>query len=102
MEIDKFRNTIICGDILEVMRTFPSDSIDLVVTSPPYNLKNSTGNGMKDGRGGKWKNAELIKGYSHYDDCMPLEAYEQWQRECLSEMYRLIKEDGAIFYNHKW
>ena len=27
---------IICGDNCEVMRTFPSDSIDLVVTSPPY------------------------------------------------------------------
>ena len=40
----------------------------LVITSPPYNLKNSTGNGMKDGRGGKWRNAALINGYEHYDD----------------------------------
>jgi len=29
-------NKIICGDAIEVMRTFPADSIDLVVTSPPY------------------------------------------------------------------
>ena len=29
-------NQIICGDNCEVMRTLPSDSIDLVVTSPPY------------------------------------------------------------------
>ena len=29
-------NRIICGDNCEVMRTFPSESIDLVVTSPPY------------------------------------------------------------------
>jgi modification methylase len=84
------------------MKSMPSNSIDLAVTSPPYNLKNSTGNGMKDGRGGKWANAALQKGYSHYDDNMPHDEYVQWQRDCLTEMYRLIKDDGAIFYNHKW
>ncbi len=29
-------NTIICGDAVTVMKTFPSNSIDMVVTSPPY------------------------------------------------------------------
>lgn len=99
---EEYINKIICGDSLEVMKSMPSESIDLVVTSPPYNLKNSTGNGMKDGRGGKWANASLINGYSHYDDNMPHEKYAKWQRDCLTEMLRLIKEDGAIFYNHKW
>lgn len=95
-------NKIILGDCLEVMRGLPSESIDLIVTSPPYNLKNSTGNGMKDSRGGKWKNAELVNGYTHHNDCMPHEEYVKWQRECLKEMFRLIPDDGAIFYNHKW
>jgi len=102
MGIEKYINKIICGDSVQIMKKLPDNSIDLVVTSPPYNLKNSTGNGMKDGRGGKWKNAALINGYSHYDDNMPHEEYVQWQRDCLAEMYRLIKENGAIFYNHKW
>jgi modification methylase len=97
-----FRNQIICGDVLDVMRSIPNGSIDLVVTSPPYNLKNSTGNGMKDGRGGKWKNAELVNGYANYDDNMPHDLYVAWQRECLAEMFRIIPGDGAIFYNHKW
>ena len=96
------RNKFICGDSVSVMKTLPSESIDLVVTSPPYNLKNSTGNGMKDGRGGKWKNASLMKGYSDHDDCMPHDKYVAWQRECLTEAFRLLKNDGAIFYNHKW
>ncbi len=98
----KFLNTIICGDVLDAMKQIPSESIDLVVTSPPYNIKNSTGNGLKNGNGGKWANAKLQNGYSHYDDCMPHEKYVQWQRNCLAEMMRLIPEDGAIFYNHKW
>jgi modification methylase len=84
------------------MNQMPDNCLDLVVTSPPYNLKNSTGNGMKDGRGGKWKNAQLVHGYSDYDDNIPHEKYVEWQRECLSQMMRLLKEDGAIFYNHKW
>jgi site-specific DNA-methyltransferase (adenine-specific) len=97
-----FINKIICGDILKVMKHIPDESLDLVVTSPPYNLKNSTGNGMKDGRGGKWANAALQKGYSHHHDCMPHEEYVEWQRQSLKEMIRVLKPDGAIFYNHKW
>ena len=96
------RNVIICGDCLEVMRKMESESVGLFVTSPPYNLKNSSGNGMKDGRGGKWANAGLLEGYADHDDDMPYEAYCEWQRECLAEMMRLLKDDGAIFYNHKW
>jgi modification methylase len=95
-------NQIVQGDTLDVMKSLPDESFDLVVTSPPYNLKNSTGNGMKDGRGGKWSKAALIDGYSHYDDNMPYDEYVIWQRECIKEMLRVTKDDGAIFYNHKW
>lgn len=100
--LDEYTNQIICGDAVEVMKKLPDSSIDLAVTSPPYNLKNSTGNGMKDGRGGKWANAALQKGYSNYDDCMPHDKYVAWQRQCLEEMMRTLKDTGAIFYNHKW
>lgn len=97
-----FINQIVCGDILTVIKQIPDQSVDLVVTSPPYNLKNSTGNGMKDGRGGKWANAALQKGYSHHNDCMPHAEYVKWQRHCLRQMLRVLKDDGAVFYNHKW
>ena len=96
--LDKF----ICGNTMDVMKQIPDRSIDLVVTSSPYNLKTSTGNGMKDGRGGLWPNAALINGYSHHNDNMPHDDYAKWQRECLTEMFRIIPENGAIFYNHKW
>ncbi len=101
-EIEDFTDKVICGDCLKVMREIESSSIDLFVTSPPYNLKNSSGNGMKDGRGGKWANAALLSGYEDHDDDMPYDEYCSWQRECLNEMMRLLKDDGAIFYNHKW
>ncbi len=97
-----FVDKIICGDAIDIMKKIPTGKIDLVVTSPPYNLKNSTGNGMKDGRGGKWANAALQNGYSTYDDNMPHKEYVDWQRSCLKQMMRIIPETGAVFYNHKW
>lgn len=101
--IDDFLNKVICGDNLEVMRQMPDKSIDLVVTSPPYNLKNSTGNGMKAGtKSGRWANNPLQNGYAHHDDEMPHDKYVEWQKDCLKEAMRLLKDDGAIFYNHKW
>jgi modification methylase len=90
-------------DCLEVMARMPEKSIDLVVTSPPYNLRNSSGGGMANGSGGLWRNAALSNGYADGNtDDMPYEQYVEWQRKCLTAMMRLLKDDGAIFYNHKW
>ena len=101
---EDYVNKFLQGKCEEVMSRLPSESMDLVVTSPPYNLRNSTGNGMKDGRGGKWSNAALLKGYAEaeYKDNLPHEEYVEWQRNCISEMMRLLKPNGALFYNHKW
>lgn len=100
--IDNFLNKIICGDSLAVMRQMPDKSVDLVITSPPYNLKNSTGNGMKAGtKTGRWANNPLQNGYAQHNDEMPHDEYVDWQRACLAEAMRLLKDDGAIFYNHK-
>lgn len=101
-KIERFLNKVHHGDCIELMNKIPPSSIGAIVTSPPYNLKNSTGNGMKDGRGGKWSNAALIDGYSDHHDNMPHDEYVNWQRRCLDSMMRVLKDDGAIFYNHKW
>jgi modification methylase len=90
------------GDCVEIMNKMPVGSVDLIVTSPPYNLRNSTGNGLKDGRGGKWANARLLEGYETTSDDLPHEEYVAWQRKCLTAMIRVLANDGAIFYNHKW
>ena len=90
------------GDCVKLMDKLPVRSIDVIVTSPPYNIKNSTGNGLKNGSGGKWPQAALINGYESYHDAMPHNEYVAWQRDCLAAMMRVLREDGAIFYNHKW
>jgi len=34
--IENFKNKVICGDCLEVMKEIPDKSVDLVLTDPPY------------------------------------------------------------------
>ena len=56
------RGIIHHGDCLATMKTMPAEAVRAVVTSPPYNIKNSTGNGLKNGRKGKWPKAALQSG----------------------------------------
>ena len=100
--LEDFLGKIHHGDCVEIMSQMPAESIKVVVTSPPYNLRNSTGNWMKAPKTSRWKNAALIGGYDDHDDMMPHEEYVAWQKECLTGMMRLLRPDGAIFYNHKW
>lgn len=98
-----FLNKIICGDCVSVMKDIPDESIDLIVTSPPYNLNiRKTFNNTENWKG-KWNKSKLqSKGYDSHDDYMPEPKYIAWQKEVLKECFRIIKDTGAIFYNHKW
>ncbi len=99
--IDLKIGRVVHGDCLDVMRQMPDESIKLVVTSPPYNRSGGISVTTKSGNK-KWPKTGLRKRYDGYDDCMPHAEYVAWQRECLNEMMRLLRPDGAIFYNHKW
>lgn len=94
-------NEVYCLDALEFLRSLAPESVKVVITSPPYNLKNTSGGGFRTGNKGRWVNAGLRNGYDSHDDNMPRDTYIAWQRECLTEMFRIIPQNGAIFYNHK-
>ena len=97
-------DTINCCHALDGLRGLPDECIDLVVTSPPYNLRNSTGGGFSGSLSdkGMWKAAQMVNGYSDYADNLPHEVYVAWQREVLTEAFRVVRPSGAVFYNHKW
>ena len=78
------------GDCLEVMHSLPDECVDLIITSPPYNL-------------GKIHHtrSNRFKSYSEYNDDMPESLYQQWQIEVLAECFRILKPSGSLFYNHK-
>lgn len=90
--------TVYQGDCLAVMRSMPSESVDVIFTSPPYNLGDKRSNGWGYG---KAKNMLLRDGYESHDDAMPRDEYVAWQKEVLTECWRLLKPTGALFYNHK-
>ncbi|MEM6915305.1 MAG: site-specific DNA-methyltransferase [Verrucomicrobiota bacterium] len=66
------------GDCVEGMKSLPDESIDLVVTSPPYNL------GID---------------YQNYNDNLSREDYLAWSLEWASEVRRLLKPEGSFFLN---
>jgi len=83
------------ADCLDVMREMEDGSVNLVFTSPPYNLGEP-----KKGSMFSTKEGTRLE-YNKYSDTMPDEDYKCWQHEILKTCYALIGEDGAIFYNHK-
>jgi len=89
-KLEEFLNKVICGDVLEILREIPSNSVDLGITSPPYNKKEKYGG---------WLVSKVI--YKGWADKMPEEEYQFWQIEVLNELYRVIKDGGSFFYNHK-
>lgn len=87
--------TIYQGDCAEVLASIDSGTIDLVFTSPPYNLSGE--------RQAHWGSdyRQLTDGYPDHGDDMPPEEYVAWQRAILEQCWRALTPKGAIFYNHK-
>ena len=66
------------GDCLDVLSQLPERSVDVVVTSPPYNL------GVR---------------YRSYDDTMPRHEYLKWTEEWIQRVKRLLTAEGSLFLN---
>ena len=81
------KNQVIQGDCLIEMQKIPDKSVDMIITSPPYNLGNSHHTGTKR--------------HKAYNDNLPEKDYQEWQLNVLKECYRILKDDGSMFYNHK-
>lgn len=95
MEIDKIYNE----DCLETLAKMEDNSIDLIVTSPPYNKNFYAPSSGAD------KSWSALRGrqipYDVYNDSMPPQDYDNWQRNIISECIRVLKPSGSLFYNHK-
>lgn len=83
IEIDKIYNE----DCLVGMQRIPDNSVDLIITSPPYNIGND--------------HHIVGRRFKTYEDDMPERDYQDWQINVLNECYRILKEGGSIMYNHK-
>jgi len=66
------------GDCLDGMQALPADSIDVVITSPPYNL------GLQ---------------YQGYEDGGPRSEYLDWVEDWARQIQRLLAPEGSFFLN---
>ena len=86
-----------CEDVLPSL-----DPIDIVVTSPPYNMglvPGGNGRGMYR-PGASNKAGRFRYGYSEADDdALPQDEYDAFHRARLAEMWDLVRL--GIFYNHR-
>jgi site-specific DNA-methyltransferase (adenine-specific) len=92
-------NKIIQGDALEVLKTIASESVDCCVTSPPYNKNGFRGKRDQSKGKGRWGGADIS--YGDFKDDMDENEYKIWQVSILNELYRILKTEGSMFYNHK-
>lgn len=92
-------NTIHQIDVLEGLKCLDDNSIDLIITSPPYNKAGLNGV-IKQTKNVKWNKTIDYGGNTEIDN-MPEDEYEKWQIEILNECFRVLKPDGSMFYNHK-
>lgn len=74
MELNKIYNE----DCLAGMKKIPEESVDLIVTSPPYNIK---------------------KNYKSYKDDLKLKEYLAFLEKVLTESKRVLKRNGNILFN---
>jgi len=80
MEINKIYNE----NCLDTMAKMPKDFVDIVITSPPYNIirPNSTD-----------------RGYDLYKDGMSNNEYIEWTLDIFKEFNKVLKKDGVVLYN---
>lgn len=69
---------IINGNCIDEMKKLPESSVDLLVTSPPYNV------GID---------------YDTHNDNQDMEDYWGWTEEWLTEAFKVLKDDGRVAIN---
>lgn len=75
----EYQNAYICGDCLDVLRGVPDNSIDLIMTSPPY--------------------ADQIKDYGDVVKKIKPDDYIEWFLPRAQEFLRVLKPEGSFVLN---
>lgn len=81
------KDAIYCIDAMDGLRQLEDESIDLIVTDPPYK---TTSRGNAGGLGGYFKNKDTLKGTMFKDNKIEI---SEW----LPEIYRVLKESGHCY-----
>lgn len=83
IEINKIYNE----DCFDTMKKMEDKIINIVLTSPPYNMTKRKGGYADTGR------------YDVYEDWKTEEEYISFTRQLFNEFNRIVKDDGVVLYN---
>ena len=78
MKLEEMIGKIINADCMDILKELPDKCIDLVITSPPYNLNIA---------------------YNSYNDNLPYNEYLEWVDNWIKQCSRIIKSGGRIAIN---
>ena len=85
---------LIKDDCLSEIKSMGEDSVNLVVTSPPYNMNLRI-------RNGKYCSRQIVKEistkYANFSDNLPMDDYYKFNKAVIEQLLRVC--DGPIFYN---
>jgi modification methylase len=83
-------NSILVGDCIDLLKTLPAASVDLVFADPPYNLQ-LAGDLLRP-------NNSRVEGVDNdWDKFTDFAAYDTFCRAWLAECRRVLKPDGALW-----
>ncbi len=74
--VQPLQQTIIQGDTIQILPTLPSDSAQIILADPPYNIGKDFGNDS---------------------DKQSMETYLQWTDNWISQCLRILKPNGTMF-----
>jgi len=94
-------NKVYQGNCNELIKSIDDNSIDIIITSPPYNKAGYEGFIRKRHSKDSWGKRNIDYDNVAENDFMIEEDYQKWQIEFLNECYRVLKPNGSMFYNHK-
>ena len=83
-------DTIYQGDCLDILKTLPDESVDLIFADPPYNMQTEGELLRTDG--------SSFNGVSdHWDKFDSLSEYDRFSKQWISECRRILKKDGSFW-----
>jgi len=101
----EIRTGVVLGDNLDVLRSMPDGSVDLIYIDPPFgtgqtrrlqSIRTGRGERTRVGFGGRTYQWEVVSAHE-YSDNMPLEAYLSFIGERLEEMHRVLTPTGSLY-----
>jgi site-specific DNA-methyltransferase (adenine-specific) len=84
----KTTHRIVQGDSLNVLKTIPDDSVDLVFADPPYNMSKKKGLG--------WKYSKHVTMQEDWD-IFTKDEFFKFNRDWLGECFRILKHGGSLW-----